>query len=216
MCWPAPIAVSAPGSAIHRSAGPSSRRWPRVRGAQRKPCGAAPRLSLGVAADRAKPARSARHQAVTRGGVRCMNHSRTPATTATILHRLRRHRYSPSRRSSCMKPVRSRYAPALNGSALITARCHRGYRSPYPQADPALGRRRQRVECSPTLVYIVRVGFEWSEAKRLAVLDARRLDFLDGCRLFDGRRICTAPSPRSGEQRWVSIGELNGEMIAVV
>jgi uncharacterized protein len=58
--------------------------------------------------------------------------------------------------------------------------------------------------------------FEWSEAKRLAVLDARRLDFLDGRRLFDGRPICTAPSPRSGEQRWVSIGELDGEMIAIV
>jgi uncharacterized protein len=58
--------------------------------------------------------------------------------------------------------------------------------------------------------------FEWSEAKRLAVLHARRLDFLDGCRLFDGRPICTAPSPRSGEQRWISIGELGDEMIAVV
>jgi uncharacterized DUF497 family protein len=58
--------------------------------------------------------------------------------------------------------------------------------------------------------------FEWSEAKRLAVLDARRLDFLDGCRLFDGRLICTAPSPRGGEERWISIGELQGEMIAVV
>jgi uncharacterized DUF497 family protein len=58
--------------------------------------------------------------------------------------------------------------------------------------------------------------FEWSKAKRLAVLDARQLDFLDGCRLFDGRPIFTAPSPRSGEQRWVSLGELNGEMIAVV
>jgi len=58
--------------------------------------------------------------------------------------------------------------------------------------------------------------FEWSEAKRLAVLDARRLDFLDGCRLFDGRPICTAPSPRGGEQRWISIGELDGEMIAIV
>jgi uncharacterized protein len=46
--------------------------------------------------------------------------------------------------------------------------------------------------------------------------DARQLDFLDGCRLFDGRPIFTAPSPRSGEQRWVSLGELNGEMIAVV
>jgi uncharacterized DUF497 family protein len=58
--------------------------------------------------------------------------------------------------------------------------------------------------------------FEWSEAKRLAVLDARRLDFLDGCRLFDGRLILTVPSPRSGEQRWVSIGELDSELIAVV
>jgi uncharacterized protein len=58
--------------------------------------------------------------------------------------------------------------------------------------------------------------FEWSEAKCLAVLDARRLDFLDGCRLFDGRPICTAPSPRGGEDRWISIGELEGEMIAVV
>jgi uncharacterized protein len=40
--------------------------------------------------------------------------------------------------------------------------------------------------------------------------------FLDGCRMFDGRPICTAPSPRAGEQRWVSIGELDGELIAVV
>jgi uncharacterized DUF497 family protein len=58
--------------------------------------------------------------------------------------------------------------------------------------------------------------FEWSEAKRLAVLNARRLDFLGGCGLLDGCPICTAPSPRGGEQRWVSIGELDGELIAVV
>jgi uncharacterized DUF497 family protein len=55
--------------------------------------------------------------------------------------------------------------------------------------------------------------FEWSEAKRLAVLEARRLDFLDGRRLFDGRPICTAPPPRGGEQRCVSIGELDDEKI---
>ncbi len=42
--------------------------------------------------------------------------------------------------------------------------------------------------------------FEWSETKRLAAPDARRLDFLDGCQLFDGRLICTAPSPRSAEE----------------
>ncbi len=58
--------------------------------------------------------------------------------------------------------------------------------------------------------------FEWSEAKRLAVLDARRLDFLDGHCLFDGRPICTVLSPRGGEERWVSIAELDNEMIAVV
>jgi uncharacterized protein len=58
--------------------------------------------------------------------------------------------------------------------------------------------------------------FEWSEAKRIAVLQARRLDFLDGRRMFDGRPILTAPSPRRDEERWVSIGELDGEMIAIV
>ena len=58
--------------------------------------------------------------------------------------------------------------------------------------------------------------FEWSEAKRLAVLDARRLDFLDGRRLFDGRPICTVLSPPGGEERWVSIAALDNEMIAVV
>jgi uncharacterized DUF497 family protein len=58
--------------------------------------------------------------------------------------------------------------------------------------------------------------FEWAEAKRLAVLDDRRLDFLDARRLFDGRPICTAPSPRGAEERWVSIADLHGEMIAVV
>jgi uncharacterized DUF497 family protein len=48
--------------------------------------------------------------------------------------------------------------------------------------------------------------FEWWEAKRLAVLDARRLDFLDGRRMFDCRPINTASSPRGGEERWVSVG----------
>jgi len=54
--------------------------------------------------------------------------------------------------------------------------------------------------------------FEWWEAKRLAVLSERGLDFLDGRSLFDGRDIYTIPSPRGGEQRWVSIGQLNDVM----
>jgi hypothetical protein len=41
--------------------------------------------------------------------------------------------------------------------------------------------------------------FEWSEGKRLAALDARRLDFLDGRRMFGGRNICAVPSPRGAK-----------------
>src|SRR5580700_1835786 len=39
-CWQAPIAVSVPALAIRRSAGRSSKRWPKVPGARRKSCGA--------------------------------------------------------------------------------------------------------------------------------------------------------------------------------
>ena len=41
MCSPAPIAGSARGSATPRSAGPSSRRWPKAHAAPRRPSGAA-------------------------------------------------------------------------------------------------------------------------------------------------------------------------------
>jgi uncharacterized protein len=58
--------------------------------------------------------------------------------------------------------------------------------------------------------------FEWWEAKRLAVLSERGLDFLDARRLFDGRDIYTVPSPRGREQRRVSIGQLDEVMVAVV
>jgi uncharacterized DUF497 family protein len=58
--------------------------------------------------------------------------------------------------------------------------------------------------------------FEWWEAKRLAVLWDRGLDFLDARRLFDGRDSYTVPSPQGGEQRWVSVGELDQVMVAVV
>lgn len=58
--------------------------------------------------------------------------------------------------------------------------------------------------------------FEWSEAKRLAVLEARGIDFILAEMLFDGRPLYTAPSPRGGEARWLSIGELDGRLIAIV
>jgi len=58
--------------------------------------------------------------------------------------------------------------------------------------------------------------FEWSAIKRLAVLQERGLDFIDGQLLFDGRPLYTAPSRRGAEMRWLSIGELNGRLCAVV
>ena len=52
--------------------------------------------------------------------------------------------------------------------------------------------------------------FEWSEAKRRAVLDVR------GQLLFDGRPLYTTASPRGQEPRWLSIGELNDRLVGIV
>ena len=60
------------------------------------------------------------------------------------------------------------------------------------------------------------MDFEWSAAKRIAVLEARGLDFIDGEILFDGRPLYTIASPRGAEERWLSVGELNGRLVAVV
>ena len=60
------------------------------------------------------------------------------------------------------------------------------------------------------------MDFEWDEAKRQRVLDARGLDFLDAPLLFDGRPILTAPTSRPDEERWLSIGEIAGRLLAVV
>ncbi|HYZ40032.1 MAG TPA: BrnT family toxin [Stellaceae bacterium] len=60
------------------------------------------------------------------------------------------------------------------------------------------------------------MDFEWSEAKRIAVLEARGLDFIDAEALFDGRALYTVASPRFTEERWLSVGELNGRLVAVV
>jgi len=58
--------------------------------------------------------------------------------------------------------------------------------------------------------------FEWSEGKRLKVLKDRGLDFLAATAMFDGRLVLSEPSPRADEKRWLNIGELNGQMVAVV
>ena len=53
------------------------------------------------------------------------------------------------------------------------------------------------------------MDFEWSEAKRIAVLEARGLDFIDAEILIDGRSLPTVPSPRGAGARWLSVGELS-------
>ena len=59
-------------------------------------------------------------------------------------------------------------------------------------------------------------AFEWDETKRRWVLRQRGLDFLDAVAVFDGRPLLTVPSPRGIEERWLSIGDLEGRLIAVV
>jgi uncharacterized DUF497 family protein len=49
--------------------------------------------------------------------------------------------------------------------------------------------------------------FEWDEAKRVAVLADRGLDFRDADQLFDGRPINHVPSPRNQEIRYASTAE---------
>ena len=58
--------------------------------------------------------------------------------------------------------------------------------------------------------------FEWSETKRLRVLNDRGLDFVDAAAIFDGRPILSVPSPRGSEERWLSIGDIAGHILAVV
>jgi uncharacterized protein len=58
--------------------------------------------------------------------------------------------------------------------------------------------------------------FEWAEEKRFGTLDARDIDFLDMCQLFDGRPVYIHASTRGTEERWVTIGRIQGKFYAVV
>ena len=60
------------------------------------------------------------------------------------------------------------------------------------------------------------MDFEWDEKKRATNLREHGLDFMDATRLFDGRPVYSYPSPRHGEERFVTVGLLAGEFFAVV
>jgi len=58
--------------------------------------------------------------------------------------------------------------------------------------------------------------FEWDEDKRQSNIEKHGFDFIRAARLFDGRPRLDATSPRGGEDRILSIGELDGVIIAAV
>jgi uncharacterized protein len=64
--------------------------------------------------------------------------------------------------------------------------------------------------------YIPVAEFEWWEPKRLVVLQEQGLDFIRASALFQEDRLYTYESPRGGEERWVSVGRLNGKVVAAV
>jgi uncharacterized DUF497 family protein len=54
--------------------------------------------------------------------------------------------------------------------------------------------------------------FEWDEGN----IRDHEVDFIDMVAVFDGRPIFTYYSPRFGEDRWGSVGLLNGKFYLVV
>lgn len=58
--------------------------------------------------------------------------------------------------------------------------------------------------------------FEWDEAKRAANIAKHGLDLMTGSGLFDGRPVYSYPSPRDDENRYVTVGLLAEQFVAVV
>jgi uncharacterized protein len=59
--------------------------------------------------------------------------------------------------------------------------------------------------------------FSWDEPKRERVLAERGIDILRvAFSLFDGRPLLTVPTPRGEEERFLSIGLMEGKVFAVV
>jgi uncharacterized protein len=61
------------------------------------------------------------------------------------------------------------------------------------------------------------VEFSWDEIKREWVLAERGIDFRRvAADLFDGRPVLTVPTPRAGEERYLTIGPIEGKFFAVI
>ena len=58
--------------------------------------------------------------------------------------------------------------------------------------------------------------FEWDENKRLLNVRDHEVDFIDVVQIFDGRPTFTYHSPRRNEDRWATVGIVNGKFYLVV
>jgi uncharacterized protein len=59
-------------------------------------------------------------------------------------------------------------------------------------------------------------GFEWDEEKAAANLAKHGFRFIDVVAVFDVQRSVTMRSDRDGEERYVSVIDLNGRLVTVV
>ncbi len=59
--------------------------------------------------------------------------------------------------------------------------------------------------------------FEWNEDKRLSNIDKHQIDFIGSESLFDGYTVTIEDDRQNyGEQRFVTFGNLNNRIVAVV
>lgn len=59
--------------------------------------------------------------------------------------------------------------------------------------------------------------FEWDEQKRLSNLRKHGIDFVRVCQIFEGNTLDFEDNRYNyGEQRFISIGETNGQFLTVV
>lgn len=58
--------------------------------------------------------------------------------------------------------------------------------------------------------------FEWDEEKRLSNIEKHKIDFERALEIFDGRPVLRRESQRDDEQRFLTIGPLDGRFVAVV
>lgn len=58
--------------------------------------------------------------------------------------------------------------------------------------------------------------FEWDEEKRLLNVNKHGIDFLMACSLFDGRPVYTFSSIRPDEERFATVGMIEGRFVTVI